>query len=413
MISATKNLYQQAYKGLTKRIWLLSVVMLINRSGTMVLAFMTLYCVHLGYTIKEGSMVVAIYGIGAVIGALLGGKISDKVGFYYTQFGALFFGGILFIVLGQMTTLTQISICAFFLSMVNEAFRPANASAIAHYSNPQNRTQSFSLVRFAINLGWGIGVALGGFLASINYHLLFWVDGLTNMTAALFLLSVLPKVTLAQQKNTGAVKKAGMERSPYRDKAFLYFLFFTILFSICFFQLFTTVPIFFKEHLHLSERKIGIVMAVNGVLIALLEMVLVYKLEGRRPYLFLMRVGAVLMGISFLLLDLPLANGFVVAMLAMLVLTFAEMVSMPFMNSYYIGRSTEQTRGQYAGMYTMGWSAAQVIGSLAGGALAFGIGYQKLWIGVCLLCIIAAGGYFWMQHKFHPKPNELNASVEA
>ena len=166
MLSATANLYRNAYTGLTRRMWLLAIVMLINRCGTMVLPYMTLYCRHIGYSTKQAGYVVGVYGLGSMTGAFLGGKISDRFGFYYTQFFALFCGGMLFILLGQMNSFDSICICTFFLSMVNESFRPANATAIAHYSSSQNRTQSFSLVRLAINLGWGIGGALGGFLAS-------------------------------------------------------------------------------------------------------------------------------------------------------------------------------------------------------------------------------------------------------
>ncbi|HNL63471.1 MAG TPA: MFS transporter, partial [Ferruginibacter sp.] len=102
MISATVNLYKNAYSGLSRRMWLLAFVMLINRSGTMVLAFMTLYCRHKGYSTRQAGYVVAIYGLGSLVGAFLGGRISDRFGFYYTQFFSLFCGGILFIALGQM-----------------------------------------------------------------------------------------------------------------------------------------------------------------------------------------------------------------------------------------------------------------------------------------------------------------------
>lgn len=400
MISSTINLYQQAYSGLTRRIWMLSIVMLINRIGTMVLAFMTLYCRHLGFTLEQGGLVVGIYGIGAVTGALIGGRISDTFGFYYTQFSALFFGGILFILLGQMHSYTAICICTFFLSTINESFRPANATAIAHYSTRENRTQSYSLVRLAINLGFSVGTAVGGFLASINYKLLFWTDGVTSIFASLCLLLLLPRVSLKQQQkpvvHREEVKKS---LSPYRNKKFLYFLFFQVLFAVCFFQLFTTVPIFFKQHLGLNEYWIGVVMSFNGIFIVIIEMVLVYKLEGKHPYLALMRYGAILMGCSFLLLNLPLENGFVVALIAMFVLTFAEMISMPFMNSYYISLSSEQSRGQYAGLYTTAWSTAQFIGSTTGAGIASKLGFTNLWLIICLICIMAASGYYWLQHK--------------
>lgn len=398
MITKTINLYKNAYRGLTNRMWLLSIVMLINRCGTMVLAFMTLYCDHLKYTVTQGGFVVALYGIGSMIGALAGGKISDKFGFYYTQFCALFFGGIMFIVLGLMRTYTSICVVTFFLAMINESFRPANATAIAHYSTPETRTQSFSLVRLSINLGFAIGSALGGLLASINYHLLFWVDGFTNIAASFFLLIILPKVSRQQQhKPVVKLDQHVKVKSPYTDVKFLYFIFFQIIFAACFFQLFTTIPIYFKTALHLSELQYGIIMGGSGFMIFLFEMILIFSLEGKKPYLIFMSYGTFLMAISFLILNIPFTSGMLIAALAMIIITAGEMLSMPFMNSFYIARSSERTRGQYAGMYTMAWSAAQVFGSLGGTAFAHKFGFANLWYLVAVLSLISATGYFFLQ----------------
>ena len=401
MFHSIIKLYKEAYGGLSRNIWLLSLVMFINRSGTMVLAFLTLYNKELGYTVQQGGWMVAIYGIGAFIGAYLGGKLSDSFGFYYVQFGALFFGGWLFILLGQMNGYLYICSCIFILSIVNESFRPANASAIFRYSNSKNRTQSYSLVRLAINLGWGIGVVLGGFLASVNYHLLFWVDGTTNIFAAIVLLVVLPKKLAKPElellKELNPEKNSSI--SPFRDLSFLFFLLFVIFFATCFFQLFTTVPIYFKDQLHLNEFWIGLVMSVNGLSIALFEMIVVYKLEGHRPYLFYITAGCLLMGVAFLMLNLPVSMGFLVAIIAVLLLTLAEMISMPFMNSYYIGKSNENNRGQLAGMYTMALSIAQVIGSSAGALLLDQIGFFHFWFVVSFICVLASGGFLLILKK--------------
>lgn len=400
MLASTISLYKNAYSGLTRRIWLLSIVMLINRSGTMVLAFMTLYCEHIGYTTRQGGIVVAVYGLGAMAGALLGGKITDKFGFFYTQFSSLFCGGLLFILLGQMRSYETICICTFFLSMVNESFRPANAAAIAHYSSAKNRTQSFSLVRLAINIGFGIGMAIGGILASIDYHLLFWTDGITNMVAASSLLLMLPKVSLTEQKSAFQKNETGkLAVKPHRDKAFLQFLALTLLFSICFFQLFTTLPLFFKRGLQLNESHIGSIMAINGILIAVIEMVLVFKLEGRKPYLLLMCYGAAIMGIAYIILNIPFAGGVIIATTCMLILTIAEMIGMPFMNSYYISLSSDENRGQYAGMYTMTWSLAQVIGSSAGSIIAYRLGFFNLWMIVATACLLTSIGFYSLLKK--------------
>ena len=170
MLVKTVSLYKDAYGGLSRNTWWLALVMLINRSGTMVVPFMTIYMTqHIGVSISKAAFVMSLFGAGAVVGALIGGKLTDKLGYYYIQITTLVGGGIMFIVLGQMRTYAAICTCTFLLAFINEAFRPANSVAVAHYSKEENRTRSYSLNRLAINLGWAVGGGLGGFIASYNY----------------------------------------------------------------------------------------------------------------------------------------------------------------------------------------------------------------------------------------------------
>jgi predicted MFS family arabinose efflux permease len=163
--------------------------------------------------------------------------------------------------------------------------------------------------------------------------------------------------------------------------------------------LFTTIPLYFKEGLHINEFWIGALMSVNGLVIALFEMVIVFKLEGRIPYLRLMTYGSIIMAISFFVLNIPFMHGFIIAAVSTLLITIGEMVAMPFMNSYYISRSTEGNRGQYAAYYTMAWSAAQVIGSTVGTLIAFATGFNNLWWIIGAICLLTALGYNKLLHK--------------
>ena len=140
-------------------------------------------------------------------------------------------------------------------------------------------------------------------------------------------------------------------------------------------------------------------MAMNGILIALFEMVIVFKLEGRLSYLRLMTCGTIIMAFSFFILNVPLLSGFLIAVLSTLLITLAEMISMPFMNSYYISRSSEGNRGQYAALYTMAWSAAQVIGSTSGTQIAYATGFNNLWWIIGGICLLTSAGYYWLQTK--------------
>jgi len=187
MLKATAHTYQKAFSGLSKETWLLSVIMLVNRSGTMVVPFLTLYLTsdEMGYSISQAGIVFGLFGFGAFTGAYFGGKLTDKIGFYPVQLVTLLMGGLLFFVLGQMKTYPLICLFTYLLSFFNEAFRPANSTAIAFYSKEENRTRSYSLNRLAINIGWALGSSIGGVIAHINYELLFWVDGFTNIAAAI------------------------------------------------------------------------------------------------------------------------------------------------------------------------------------------------------------------------------------
>lgn len=378
MFSATAKTYRNAYSGLSRSTWLLSLVMLINRMGTMVVPFMTLYLTspEMGYSVGQAGFVFGLFGAGAFSGAWLGGRLTDKIGFYPVQLMTLVGGGILFIVLGQMKTYPLICLFTFAVSFVNEAFRPANSTAIAFYSKEENRTRSYALNRLAINIGWAVGVAVAGVIAEYNYELLFWIDGFTNIGAAIIMWLFLKPVDYKPAPHKTTIPAPLL--SAYRDKTYLWFILVTMLFAACFFQVFTNLPVYFRKELHLTEAYIGMIMSANGIIIALVEMVLVYKMENRGKNNLLITVGVALVGISFLMLNLP-AAGAALAVGMILLVTFGEIFSMPFMNTYWISRTQPSNRGEYAALYTMAWSAAQCLGPMLAAQVADHSGFRVLW----------------------------------
>jgi len=385
MIIPVTTSFQKAFTGLSRSTWLLSMVMLINRSGTMVVPFMTLYLTtKLGYSIGQAGYVFGLFGLGAFTGAYVGGRLTDKIGFYKVQLIALFGGGILFFVLAEMKTFSLICLVTYLLSFVNEAFRPANSTAIAFYSKVENRTRSYALNRLAINLGWAVGSAMGGVLAKINYELIFWVDGATNFLAAILLIIFVRPSNFIEHKIESKHTRPAI--SAYKDKTYLLFILLTVFFAGCFFQLFTNLSVFFKKELYFTEPVIGFLLALNGIIIALVEMVIIYRLEGKRNNLYYISIGVFLVGVAFLLLAIP-GIGLGVALLMIILVTFGEILSMPFMNSFWISRSQQQNRGQYAALYSMAWSAAQTIGPITGSQIAYHFGFFWLWFSAGLLCL--------------------------
>jgi predicted MFS family arabinose efflux permease len=362
----------------------------------MVVPFMTLYLTEAKhYPIGKAGIVMAVFGAGAVCGGFLGGRLTDKFGFYNIQLSALTFGGLLFILLGQMDNFPAICGCTFLLATVNDSFRPANATAIAQYSNTETRTRSYSLNRLSINLGWAVGGAIGGFIASKNFHLLFWIDGLTNIFAALLLRSVLSPSKNSQTPSHKDKVNTTKTRSAFTDTTYLFFIMLTVLYGLVFFQLFATIPVFFRQRLHLTTSFIGIVMSLNGLLIALFEMAVVFKLEQKNKNISYIVIGTLLVGLSFVVFNI-VPGAASLALLATVIVTAGEMMAMPFMNSFWISRTDNNNRGQYAGLYTAAWSIAQVLGPFLGSQIAQSYGFTMLWWVVGGISILTASGFKWL-----------------
>src|SRR3569833_694850 len=402
MLSSPIQLYKKAYSGLSRNSWYLCLVMFINRSGTMVVPFMTIYCHKvLNFTLPQAGYIMGFFGGGSILGALIGGKVTDKRGFYYVQIFTLLSGGMFFMLLGFQTTFWSVAFFSFVLSVCNESFRPANSAAIVHYSTSENKTRSNSLNRLAVNLGWIFGGMIGGLLAGINYHLLFWVDGCTNILAALLLLKLIPASRVTNTINN-AVNT--VSDPAYKDRVYLIFIGFAILFATCFFQIFTMQPLFYKTQWHFNVSYIKRLMGINGLLIVLFEMVIIHSLENKRHPLNYICVGALFVGLAFVLLNfLPAAK--YSALIVLFFLTIGEILGMPFMTSFWIMRTTAGNRGSYAALYTTAWSIAQIMAPVIGGLAISFVSFNLLWWITGGICLCASIG-FMMLYRYTANQNK-------
>ena len=179
--------YLANFRGLSREIWLLSLVTFINRAGAMVIPFLSLYLINVEkFTLPQVGWIMSCFGLGSLFGTFIGGKLTDTIGFYKVILGSLFLGGVGFILLQFINTFYGFCIGIFVLTMMADAGRPAIFVAADTYSRPGNTTRSITLIRLAINLGFSIGPLVGGLIiAHINYTSLFWIDGLNCMLASL------------------------------------------------------------------------------------------------------------------------------------------------------------------------------------------------------------------------------------
>ena len=397
MLTRALNAYLSSFAGLHRDIWMLSLVSFINRAGTMVFPFLAVYLTQeLDFSKGQAALILTSFGAGAVIGTIMGGRLSDLIGSYKIMFWSLFLTGLLFFALQHVQSLLGLCIAVFIVGIVGDSFRPANMASISAYSKPEDYTRSLSLVRLAINLGFGMGPALGGILAhSFGYQWLFWVDGLTCIGAAFFLRFFLVEKK-SMRKEKAATKAEGRALSPYHDKHFLLFFVLIAINAIAFLQFFSMVPVFLKESWHWDENVIGFLLAGNGIIITFIEMPLVFRLEGRHAKMSLVILGAAMIGLGFILLNFT-PHQATAAILCLVAITFGEIFQLPFANSIVVDRAPASTQGQYLGLYSSAWSFGHIIAPNIGMNVAEQWGFSSLWYVLSACCLVGMLGFWWLK----------------
>ncbi|WP_347068779.1 MFS transporter [Flavobacterium sp. WV_118_3] len=392
------TIYLDSYRGLSRPAWMLALVIFINRSGAMVLPFLGIYMTQaLHFSMKEAGTVLSCFGLGAVTGSWLGGWLTDKVGHFKVQTTSLLLSVPMFCILPFFKTVETLAVGIFILSVITDSFRPANSVSVAYYAKPENITRAFSLNRMAINLGFSIGPALGGLLALISYDWLFYGNAIGAIVAgALFFFYFRNR-----KGNENVLKKesnvAEKEISPYKDKQFIWFNILTALYAICFFQLLSTLPLFYKEIHKLTEADIGMLLAYSGIVVFALEMLLVHLAERKMTSAQVIIMGTLLCGLSFAMLVLP--GKFVLLYVSMFVLCISEILVMPFVATVTVQRSGASNRGAYMGFGALAYAVAHIVSPYCGTRLASAHGFDTLWLVTGGITILTAVGFYVVMKK--------------
>lgn len=372
---------------------MLSIVMLINRSGSMVLPFLGVYMTdHLKFSLENAGIVLSFYGIGSVVGSWLGGFLTDKFGEYYIQSWSLFLSAPIFITIPFFPSVEMMAFLIFLQSTISDTFRPANSVAITKYARPENLTKAFSLNRMAINLGFSIGPALGGILSGISYNFLFVVNAIGGLTAGIiYVIFFRKRNKIFREKKRLAPEKTvkkSLVKSPYRDFPFVIYSVLCTIFAICFFQFLNTIPIFYKDVAKLSQSTIGFILGYSGFIIVLMEMPLVSIAERTLKIPQILFVGIFLCGLAYL--TMVFGSSLPLLIFSMTILSIGEMLALPFMSTVTALRAERGNKGAYMGLNGIAFSFSFIITPFLGTYVVSRFGFDTLWVGSFSILALSA-----------------------
>jgi MFS family permease len=368
--------------------WVLASATLVNRAGSMVLAFFVLYLTRdVGLSIRTAGIMVLLYGAGALVAAPVAGRLADRFGPIRVMRFSLFASGVVMLAFPYARTLPAIVALTLALAVTAESFRPANLTIVGDLVAPGQRKPAFALNRLAINLGMSVGPALGGVLAGISFHWIFLVDGGTSLLSGVILaLSAFPPHQRAPRELEDSVAPR-LTGSAHRDRRLLYFLAAMFPISFVFFQHISTMPVYLVRDLKIPETVYGLLFTLNTLLIVFLE-VGINTATARWPYRRTLAIGATLCGLGFG--SLAWARDVWQVAATVVVWTFGEMLIFPGMADYLTAIAPEARRGEYMGLSQMMMGLAFMVGPWGGLQILASRGPFELWLLVLALGLAAA-----------------------
>ncbi|MEV5607835.1 MFS transporter [Streptomyces sp. NPDC052225] len=402
-VTSLRRAAKESVSGLPREFWWLWTSTLVNRLGGFVLTFLALYLTAArGFSAAYAGLVASLIGLGGVIASMGGGVLADRVGRRPTLLGAQLATAATVAVLAFVRDPVSIAVTGFALGLASNASRPAIQAMMADIVRPEDRVRAFSLNYWAINLGFAVSSVYAGFLVAQSYTFGFLVEaGMTLACACVVFVKVKESRPQAGPVVPGQRSAVVTMGTVLRDGRFMLMVGLSFLVAVIFTQSSVGLPIVMGEN-GFSSSDVGLVAAVNGIVIVALQIPLTRFIERRDPGR-LLAVSSLLIGYGFALT--AFAGSLAAYALTVIVWTLGEMVNAPTQSGLVARLSPAEGRGRYQGVYTMSWSAAALVAPLAGGWVLDTAGAGWLWAGCAALGTVTAAGYRLLMRALPAQPS--------
>lgn len=384
-----------AWRELDPRIGRLAVARAVNTLGlSLVMSFLGIYVIDdRGYSAKLYGAMALVANLGQSLTNAWAGELSDRIGRRPIIVGSLLLRALIISVLGAQilidAPLWTIAITFVLSSSLRGCFEPVAYALCADLARPEQRTAAFGLQRMGTNLGWAMGPALGGLLATVvPYGAVFFLASAGMIAAAMLCLRIEP---------VGRPAGAALDRVRLRDALreaaahppMATLLVATVLFALAHTQMFTLFTVYLADELHLSKASIGLTYAVNGGLVLLLQWPALGAIH-RFGILRVLPIAALVFALGFFFVGL--ATGVVSAMAAISVITVAEVLFAPAHQTAAAQSGDAARLGKSFGLVSWSQTIGIAFAPLLGGALFDAIRdrHLALWSVVAATCVVVA-----------------------
>jgi MFS family permease len=387
----------------------------VNKVGTFIVPFLTLVLLrefHLTETQAAG--LLSSYGVGSLVAILVGGALTDRLGRRFTLLLSLFGSGVLAVAMGFAPGVTVFVPLLVGFGFVADLYRPAASAIVSDLLASRHRATGYAALRMAVNLGFFVGMALGGIIADWHWRVLFFGDGATTLAYGLVVFFLVPETrpeegvaapvppVVAPEAAQTTAAGASAE-SPWGDGVFLAMSFTSVLFSMIFFADMTVLPLTVTVSAGYPSVVYGVLVGLNGLLIALFEISVVHALRHRRR-LRVAALGAVLSGVGFALTGLVLHWSWF--LMVIVLSTAGEILTSPHQMAFVADWAPPRARGRYLALYQATWSVSLAVNPILLLPLHARLGEGPFWLVVGMLAV-PLGLVLWHLDRTADRPERL------
>ncbi|MBY0124170.1 MFS transporter [Bacillus sp. S/N-304-OC-R1] len=390
-----------------RALWLLIIGMVVNVTGSSFLwPLNTIYIHdHLGKSLSIAGIVLMLNSGASVIGNLFGGILFDKIGGYKS---ILLGAGISLLSLIGLTFWNGWPTYVVFLTVVGFGAGIIFPSMYAMAGSvwKEGGRKSFNALYVSQNLGVAIGAALGGFVASFSFQLIFIANMI--MYIVFLFIAFFGYKGIQVESGTQAAPKKGLV---VKDHSKLYALLILCLgYSLCwvgYVQWQTTIASFTQE-LNISLRQYSLLWTINGALIVLGQPVVNLLVRRIKSLKMQINLGIIIFIISFGVVSV--AHQFAAFLAGMIILTIGEMLVWPAVPTIANTLAPKGKEGFYQGIVNSMATGGRMVGPLLGGILVDIYGMPMLFSLIIGLLVISIFTTLFYDKKMKKTENIAQAS---
>jgi MFS family permease len=389
MTTATTNSLYSDLRSLPRSFWVLVVGTFINRFGSFVYPFLTIFLTKRGLSLGEIGAVIAGYGGGGLLASLAGGWFADRFGRRNTIVAGTLANAVCVFALYYAHTLPELVLLTLCAGVSGGFYHPASNALVADLIPENLRLAAYAVLRQSANAGFAFGTAAGGFLVSHSTFWLFAGDAITTASFGVLALVLLPhglRYTSTQSRWGEAIARLR------RDSRFWAVYAAQFLCALVFSQFASSYALeVARRGLHigslLPEQIYGTLIGWNGFMVLLVELPLT-RLTQRYNARRVMCLGYALIGIGFAM-NAWSGSGLLGLFIGMTIFTLGETLALPMVSTWVAHLAPVPMRGRYIGALATSWAGASMIGPWIG-LQAFGFSPPALWLGCAGLGVTAA-----------------------